>query len=428
MRLRFLPTANVSLAFSSSVIWIIAALTVLAILIRPKNWPEAVWPVTGATLLIVFRLLAPSDAFAAVRQGTSVYLFLAGMMLLAELARRQGLFDYLASHAVDAAKGSRTRLFLLVYLVGVVVTALLSNDATAVVLTPAVYAAVKKTGAPVLPYLLICAFVANAASFVLPISNPANLVIFGRQMPPLAEWMKTFTVPSILAIVTTYMLLRLLHRNPLRGGIDRHPVSGTLSCSGQAVGYGILLSAAALLAASAFHRDLGLATFLAAVLVFAVVLRLEPAAFVPVLRDIAWSILPLVAGLFVIVRALDRTGAITGARDGLRDLGHMAPLTGALVASFGAAVVSNIANNLPVALLAGNAIQDHIPRLLRHALVVGIDLGPNFSITGSLATILWLIAIRREGEMVGFWQFLRLGLMITTPALLLTTCALLLSA
>lgn len=428
MRLRFLPPANVSLAFSSSVIWIIAALTVLAILIRPKNWPEAVWPVIGATLLVVFRLLGPGDAFAAVRQGTSVYLFLAGMMLLAELARRQGLFAYLASHAVDAAKGSRARLFLLVYLVGVVVTALLSNDATAVVLTPAVYAAVKKTGAPVLPYLLICAFVANAASFVLPISNPANLVIFGRQMPPLPEWMKTFTLPSILAIATTYLLLRLLHRNPLRGGIDRDPSSGALSCSGQAVGYGILVSAVALLVASAFHRDLGVATFLAAVLVFAAVLRLEPAAFVPVIGDIAWSILPLVAGLFVIVRALDHTGAIAGAHQGLHDLESMWPVAGALVASFSAAILSNIANNLPVALLAGNAVQDHVPRLLRHALVIGIDLGPNFSITGSLATILWLIAIRREGETVGFWQFLRLGVMITTPALLLATCALLLNA
>ena len=163
-------------------------------------------------------------------------------------------------------------------------------------------------------------------------------------------------------------------------------------------------------------------------LVFAVVLRLEPAAFVPVIRDIAWSILPLVAGLFVIVRALDRTGAIAWARDGLHDLGSMGPVTGALVASFSAAIVSNIANNLPVALLAGNAVQDHVPRLLRHALVIGIDLGPNFSITGSLATILWLIAIRREGETVGFWQFLRLGVMITAPALLLATCALLLNA
>ena len=92
------------------------------------------------------------------------------------------------------------------------------------------------------------------------------------------------------------------------------------------------------------------------------------------------------------------------------------------------AAASNIANNLPVALLAGSAVRDHVPRLLRHALVVGVDLGPNFSITGSLATILWLIAIRREGETVGFWQFLRLGVLVTAPALFLATCTLLLSA
>src|SRR6476469_5327280 len=160
---------------------------------------------TGALLLLVLRLLSPSQAFAAVRQGTSVYLFLAGMLLLAELARRQGLFDYLASHAVIAAKGSRARLFLLVYGVGIVVTAVLSNDATAVVLTPAVYAAVKKTGAPVLPYLLICAFIANAASFVLPISNPANLVIFGGHMPHLAAWLAQFGLPSVISIGVTYL-------------------------------------------------------------------------------------------------------------------------------------------------------------------------------------------------------------------------------
>lgn len=382
---------------------------------------------TGALLLLVLRLLSPSQAFAAVRQGTSVYLFLAGMMLLAELARRQGLFDYLASHAVTAAKGSPARLFLLVYGVGIVVTAVLSNDATAVVLTPAVYAAVRKTRAPVLPYLLICAFIANAASFVLPISNPANLVIFGKHMPLLADWMKTFALPSIASIVATYLVLFALHRTALRGSIDRNQTSTVLSRSGRVVGLGVLASAVALLLASAFDRDLGLATFLAAAAVFAAVLLFDRAAFLPVIKAASWSILPLVAGLFVIVRALDATGAVLETRRALHHLHGLPPLAGAMSASFGAAIVSNIANNLPVALLAGNAVQDHVPRLLRNALVIGVDLGPNFSVTGSLATILWLIAIRREGVTVGFWQFLRLGALVTAPALLLATAALMIT-
>src|SRR5258708_35761616 len=100
------------------------------------------------------------------------------MMLLAELARQEGLFDWLAALAVEHARGSPQRLFALVYAVGTIVTVFLSNDATAVVLTPAVYAATRAAGAAPLPYLFACAVIANAASFPLPISNPAKLRIF----------------------------------------------------------------------------------------------------------------------------------------------------------------------------------------------------------------------------------------------------------
>ena len=147
--------------------------------------PEFIWAVLGAVPLVVLGLLPWRDALAAVGKGTDVYLFLIGMMLLAELARQEGLFDWLAALAVRLARGSATRLFLLVYGVGTLVTVFLSNDATAVVLTPAVSPRRRRHGPEPLPYLLICAFIANAASFVLPISNPANLVIFGSHMPPL---------------------------------------------------------------------------------------------------------------------------------------------------------------------------------------------------------------------------------------------------
>src|SRR4051794_41968942 len=131
------------------------------------------------------------------------------MMLIAELARLEGLFDYLAALAVEYAGGSPQRLFLLIYIVGTLVTVLLSNDATAIVLTPAVYAATRAAGAKPLPYLFVCAFIANAASFVLPISNPANLVVFGGHMPPLMSWVAQFGLPSILSIGVTYVALYL---------------------------------------------------------------------------------------------------------------------------------------------------------------------------------------------------------------------------
>ena len=96
------------------------------------------------------------------------------MMLLAEVARQEGLFGWLAAQAVRHSQGSAKRLFLIVYVVGTIVTVLLSNDTTAVVLTPAVYAATRAAGVEPLPYLFVCAFIANAASFVLPISKSSQ--------------------------------------------------------------------------------------------------------------------------------------------------------------------------------------------------------------------------------------------------------------
>ena len=408
--------------------WIIAALTILGILVRPKGWPEFIWACSGAALLLLFRLLTVPQAISAVRKGTDVYLFLTGMMLLAEMVRRQGLFEWLASRAVCAAEGSQERLFALVYGVGVIVTALLSNDATAVVLTPAVYAAVKKAGGPILPYVFICAFVANAASFVLPISNPANLVIFGSSMPPLSMWLKVFALPSAVSIIATYAVLRLINRNELASSIRVVSDQNRLSGSGRLVAAGILITATVLILASAFGRALGLPTCAAAVVVFATVVAADRSAFLPVLRHISWGVIPLVAGLFVMLEGLDHAGAVDVARAGLQDLASYGPWAAGLITSFATAAVCNIANNLPVGLLVSHVLPGHVTPLTRHAAVVGVDLGPNLSITGSLATILWLIALRRDGEVVTFGQFLKAGIAVTSPALALATCALFLGS
>src|SRR5215471_14161427 len=196
--------------------WTITAIAAGGVIGRPWRLPEAVWAVLGAASLVALALVPWQDALGAVGRGTDVYLFLIGMMMLAELARKEGLFDWLAALAARQAKGSSHRLFALIFGVGTMVTVFLSNDATAVVLTPAVYATAKAAGIEPLPYLFICAFVANAASFVLPISNPANLVVFGAQMPPLLSWLGQFALPSVLSISATYIALRL----SLRGAID----------------------------------------------------------------------------------------------------------------------------------------------------------------------------------------------------------------
>jgi arsenical pump membrane protein len=405
--------------------WSIIALATAGVIVRPFRLPEAIWAMAGALALVAFGFLPWGDAVAGMRKGIDVYLFLVGMMLIAELARHEGLFDYLAALAVEHARGSPQRLFLLVYLVGTMVTIFLSNDATAIVLTPAVYAATRAAGASPLPYLFVCAFIANAASFVLPISNPANLVVFGARMPHLAEWLRQFALPSVASVVVTYIVLRLAQQRALNEEkIEINVPKRKLSREGKFTAVGISAIGIVLLSASALDVQLGLPTFLCGAVTTTAVLVVSRQSPWPVLKDISWSVLPLVAGLFVMVEALISTGAIAHLSGMLHAAVSQSIAKTAWSVGIATAVADNIANNLPVGLVAGSvAAQDHLPPPVVGAMLIGVDLGPNLSVTGSLATILWLVALRREGLHVSAWRFLRLGLLVTPPALLAALAA-----
>jgi arsenical pump membrane protein len=401
--------------------WLIAGVATAGVILRPFRVPEAIWAVAGAVVLVVCGLLPWTDALIGVRKGIDVYLFLTGMMLIAELARREGLFDWLAALAVAQAQGSPQRLFTLVYAVGTVVTVLLSNDATAVVLTPAVYAAARAAGATPLPYLFICAFIANAASFVLPISNPANLVVFGALMPPLLSWLAQFALPSAAAIGATYVMLRAVeHRALQREKIAREVDRPRLGRGGKVTAYGIGAIALVLLACSALDVQLGLPTFVCGVLTAGVILALNREQPWPLLKGISWGVLPLVAGLFVLVEALAYTGVIGALSRLLRDAVARSASQASWGAGLLAAIACNLMNNLPVGLIGGSVVSaDLPPPEVTGAVLIGVDLGPNLSITGSLATILWLAALRRDGVEVSAWRFLRTGLIVMPPALFL---------
>jgi arsenical pump membrane protein len=403
-------------------IWLIAAVAILGIIMRPWDLPEAVWAVAGAIVLVLASLVPPAEAWQAVRRGTDVYLFLAGMMLLAELARTEGLFDWVAALAVRFARGSPRRLFALVYVVGIIVTAFLSNDATAVVLTPAVYAATRQARTEPKPYLLICAFIANAASFVLPIANPANLVVFASRLPPLGAWLARFALPSLASIVVTFLALRSTQRHGLSAEHASSVPLPPLTRGARLAALGIALTAIALLASSAAGLELGAPTFAAGALTTALALLLERRTPWRLLKGVSWGVIALVAGLFVLVAGLERTGALAVLGGALASLAARSGGDAVFAAGGGIAAACNVMNNLPVALIAGSlgggaGISTH----LKDAMLIGVDLGPNLSVTGSLATILWLIALRREKVQITGGEFLKLGGLVMTPALI---CAL----
>ncbi|MCD8741016.1 arsenic transporter [Mucilaginibacter roseus] len=395
-------------------IWLISLLAIAGVIIRPFKLPEAVWAIGGALLLLGFGFISFETAAAGVEKGTDVYLFLAGMMLLSEAAREEKLFDWIAGHAVKASRGSAHHLFLLIFLSGIIVTALLSNDATAVVLTPAVIAATRAAGVKNnLPYLLICAFIANAASFVLPISNPANLVIYQTQLPSLGNWFAQFLLPAAIVIVLTYFILKISQRKALSEKFSTDIPVVTLSTTGKLALYSIIFTVFVLLICSAYSVPLGWPTFITGFLCTAIISLIAKKSILKAFGHVSWSVLILVAGLFIIVEGLTQTGithhlATMLANAAKQNVNNTAIATGGIIG-----IACNLMNNLPAGLIVGEIAQTAvIPDVVRKAMLIGIDLGPNLSVTGSLATILWLQALRREGITVSAVQFLKIGLAV----------------
>jgi arsenical pump membrane protein len=387
----------ISPALAHILLSLIVAISVVLMLIRPRNIPEVYWIAVGVLLLLVFRLVPLRLAGRAAMNALDVCFFLIGMMLLSGLAREHGVFDWLSSVAVRSARGSCSRLFALVYAIGTIVTIFMSNDATAVVLTPAILAAIRKAKVQPLPYLFVCAFIANAASFLLPISNPANLVVFHNQMPPLGAWLLSYGIPCLLSIAATFIVMRWLFRKELRAAIDGEVETTPLRSEGILVLGGLAAVVAVLLTASSLGKNLGLPTCLAAL----------------------WATLALVAGLFVMVDAMESVGAMQQTTKWLTWAQTLGSTAGTLITGFAVGIANNLVNNLPLGLIAGSTLQAaHANGLIADAVLIGVDLGPNLSITGSLATILWLIALRKEKLDVSFWDFLKVGAVAMPVALL----------
>ncbi len=309
------------------------------------------------------RLMPLGEAGQAVAKGTDVYLFLIGMMLLSETAREHGAFDWIAATAVNMAGRSRAKLFALVYATGVIVTTFMSNDATAVVLTPAVFVAAKKAKADPLPLLFACALIANAASFVLPISNRRTSSSMAGTCRRWAHGWRRSRCPRWRRSSSPSRCCAFTQRARIAGecesDVTRDPLS--TAAAGDA-GYRADRAAAARRVGAGHragpavphwrNRDGGHRIAAGGALA-------ADAGQVGQLGRAAAG-----RGLFVLVEALDRTGVIAWVAQGLRDM-LADPTRAAAVSGTTLAFVSNAMNNLPAGLVASSAIaQAHPPQIV----------------------------------------------------------------
>ncbi|HEY1656153.1 MAG TPA: SLC13 family permease [Candidatus Tumulicola sp.] len=391
-------------------VYAIAVLAVALVGIRPRRVPVWVWPLAGSGVLLALGFESPAGALRAIAQQWNVLLFILGLMGLCGAARESGALAWATDAVLARAGGSRRTLFVWLFLVEALTTLLLSNDATAIVLTPIVYAAVARREGDPMPYLFACAFVANTASFGLPFSNPANVLI----LPHVQSWeyLAHLGVPQIAALALNLGTFMLVFRRSLRGRYS-FDAPRPASAAVKATGYALAGVAVLYFVALALSWPLGPVALVAALGALAVA-RISPGAAA---RGISWSTLALLAGLFVLLDTVARAGLVSAALAQLHDAARYGSLAIVAFTCGGAALLSNALNNLPVAIVASYVAARAPSQHLAYAAIVGVDLGPNLTTTGSLATLLWLAALAERGVRVSPLAYLRLGLLVVPPAL-----------
>jgi len=368
--------------------------------------------VGGALVLVALKTESLPAAVLSITSNWNVLLFIAALMAISAAADESGLFGWIAGIIVAHAKGSRAKLFSYLFLGGALLTIVMSNDTTAVVFTPIVYSAVSGCGLSVLPFLYACTFVADTASFGFPFSNPANILVLPR--PELISFMLHLTIPMLVAVALNLAIFRFIFRRALEGDYEL-PLPPPLDPRTRNVLIAMAIVALLYFLAVGFDISLGPTAALGAVIVLASA-RANPRI---VIARVSWTTLVLLCGLFVLLDAVEHQGAIVWVLRGLHDAAHSGAFGEILSAAFGAALASNLINNLPVAALSGTIVAQ-AGHSLAYPLIAGADVGPNLSTTGSLATILWLSIVRERGLHVSRREYARLGLCVVPPTLLFT--------
>ncbi|MBN1188903.1 MAG: arsenic transporter [Dehalococcoidales bacterium] len=403
------------------------------VMIRPRPLNEATASALGAAVMILTAVVSPDQAWDVLKENAGILLFFLGLMVISIIADQAGFFEWCAFKSVRLAKGSSKALLGLIFGLGSVLTAFFSNDATALVLTPIVFVIVTRLKLNPLPFVFACAFIANAASMLLPVSNPVNLLAVERFHLTLGEFLKHLLIPGILIISLNFGIFMIIFRrvlspfqcdnapdNPVK--IDRYFLAVTA---------GLVIIAAGYIIVSVYGLPLSYPAAGGAVLLLVCSLLFRRLNIKKVASGISWSVFLFIFALAVMVRGLENAGVTQFLADKLAEMSSSGQLQALLSVTFGTALGSNLINNWSMMMVSVSSLSAQgtgLDSILVYGAIMGADLGPNIAILGSLSSILWLSLLKKRGLDIHPLQFIKLGLIVTPAVMVIGVLALYLCA
>lgn len=365
------------------------------------------------------------------------------LIIISLILDEAGFFEWAALHIARWGNGRGRLLFPLIILLGAMISALFANDGAALLLTPIVLAILVRLEfrpQAALAFIITTGFVADSASLPLVTSNLVNIVSANFFDVSFSRYAAVMIPVDIISILATFLVLGLYFRKdiPKRYSIDRidTPASAIRDQQVFRAAFPVLIVLLiALFVTARWHIPISIIMGVAALILMAIAGRW----FTPgktavvsvsrVVRHAPWQIVLFSVGMYLVVYGLGNAWLTNSAAGMLTWLSQQGEFIATLGTGFAAAILASVMNNMPSTLIGALAIdQVNAPALTRelmvYANVIGNDLGPKFTPIGSLATLLWLHVLAGKGHRITWGQYMKVGLVLTPPVLLLTLIAL----
>jgi arsenical pump membrane protein len=391
---------------------------------RPRGLPEAVAAVPAAIIALGLGLISPADATDSVLSLAPTIGFLAAVLVISHLVEADGVFRWLGALLADRSHGNAKRLLVLVFAAAAITTAVLSLDATVVLLTPVILTTVRRLGVRGAPHVYATAHLSNSASLLLPVSNLTNLLAFHASGLTFLGFAALMAGPWLVCIAVEFVAFRVFFSGDLDSPASESAVGRSAAAAIKTPTTSLILLALILLGlvvAPTFGLEPAVIAAVGAVVLAVRAVVLKQVTPVRVMQETNPLFLIFVAALGVVVDAATSHGL----QD---DLSALLPTGASLLALLAlaviAAVLANLINNLPATLVLLAALGATPAAGAVLAILIGVNVGPNLTYTGSLATLLWRRVLHAKGHRPSLGRFTVLGLLTVPGCLLLGTAAL----
>ena len=404
--------------------------TLIFVIWQPKGLQIGTTAVAGAIAALFLGVVSMEDVWVVTDIVWDATLAFIGIMLLSMVLDEIGFFEWAALKIVRLSKGNGNLMFVYILLLGAVVAAFFANDGAALILTPILLAKMKHLDMkPVALFAFVIAggFIGDSASNPLVISNLTNIVTAGYFDIGFWEYAKTMFLPNLLSIIASIAVLWLYFRKDIPKYINIDNLVTPESVIKNQTMFNLSWWFLGLLMIGYFigdycHLPVSLFALGGALLFLAIANHYRATKPIMTIKAAPWQVVWFSIGLYVVVYGLKNAGLTDIVASWIGELNMQGDAVAVIGTGFLAAILSSIMNNMPTIMIMDIAI-DQVGyvgnEVLAYANILGSNLGPKMTPIGSLATLLWLHVLARKGVNIGWGEYMKVGLVITPPVLLI---------